>query len=59
MLRVLAVFFDGLEMIVTGAESKDAQTRPDGASVPSGVSEGGGGFALCMDFTKDHRSKEH
>jgi hypothetical protein len=28
MLRVLAVFFDGLDMMVTGAESKVAQTRP-------------------------------
>jgi hypothetical protein len=30
MLRVLAVFLDGLEIIVTGAESKDAHVRPLG-----------------------------
>ena len=35
ILRVLAVFFDGFEMIVTGAESKVAQTRPELGSVPS------------------------
>lgn len=28
MFRVFAVFLDGLEMIVTGAESKEAQMRP-------------------------------
>ena len=33
MLRVFAVFFDGLEIMVTGAESNDAQTRPGMPSV--------------------------
>jgi hypothetical protein len=36
MLRVLAVFLDGLEIIVTGAESKDAQVRPLGVFSLSG-----------------------
>lgn len=31
ILRVLAVFFDGFDIIVTGAESKEAQVRPLGA----------------------------
>lgn len=31
ILRVLAVFLEGFEMIVTGAESKEAQVRPLGA----------------------------
>lgn len=35
MLRVFAVFFEGFEMMVTGAESNVAQTRPGVASVPS------------------------
>ena len=30
MLRVLAVFLEGFEMIATGAESKEAQVRPLG-----------------------------
>lgn len=42
MLRVLAVFFEGLDIIVTGAESNDAQTRPPVLSPPpSPVVEGG------------------
>lgn len=52
MLRVLAVFLEGLDMIVTGAESKDAQTRPVGASAPSGVSAGGGGSAMSRESWK-------
>lgn len=37
MLRVFAVFFDGFEMMVTGAESNDAHTRSlPVASLPSG-----------------------
>jgi hypothetical protein len=44
MLRVFAVFFEGLDIMVTGAESKVAQTRP---GVPSALlspdkAEGGG-----------------
>ena len=35
MLRVFAVFLDGFDMMVTGAESNDAQTRPVGVSEPS------------------------
>lgn len=35
IFRVFAVFLDGLDMIVTGAESKDAHTRPGGPSWPS------------------------
>lgn len=42
MLRVFAVFLEGLEMIVTGAESNVAQTRPSGgASLPSAGADGG------------------
>jgi hypothetical protein len=37
MLRVFAVFLDGFDMMVTGAESNDAQTRPLGGSEPSEV----------------------
>jgi hypothetical protein len=37
MLRVFAVFLDGFDMMVTGAESNDAQTRPIGGSEPSEV----------------------
>ena len=60
MLRVLAVFFDGLEIIVTGAESKVAQTRPEGGSLPSPETDGGGSmmsserrklFALAVPVT--------
>lgn len=36
ILRVLAVFLEGFDIIVTGAESNDAQTRP---GTPSGLSE--------------------
>ena len=49
MLRVLAVFLEGFEMIVTGAESKEAQTLPDGGSEPSGVSAGGGDSAISSE----------
>ena len=52
MLRVFAVFFDGLEMIVTGAESKDAHTRPVGGSPPSGLRDGGGGSAMSRESWK-------
>lgn len=52
MLRVLAVFLDGLDIIVTGAESNEAQTRPLGASAPSGVNEGGGGSAISSESWK-------
>ncbi len=38
ILRVLAVFLEGFEMMVTGAESKVAHTRPEAAeSLPSGL----------------------
>ena len=40
ILRVLAVFLDGFEIMVTGAESKVAQTRPGAAGSPSGFVEG-------------------
>lgn len=52
MLRVLAVFLDGFEMMVTGAESNEAQTRPLGGSTPSGVSAGGGGSAISSESWK-------
>ena len=35
MLRVFAVFFDGLDMIVTGADSNAAHIRGGLASAPS------------------------
>lgn len=51
MLRVLAVFLEGFEMIVTGAESKEAQTRPGlVGSLPSAVA--GGGSAMSSDSWK-------
>ena len=46
MLRVFAVFLEGLEMIATGAESKDAQRRPGEVSPPSGESDGAGGSEM-------------
>ena len=49
MLRVFAVFLDGFEMIVTGAESKVAQTRPAGGSAPSGLRDGPGGSAISRE----------
>ena len=39
MLRVFAVFFDGFEMMVTGADSKVAHGR--------GLSASGNGAAAC------------
>ena len=51
MLRVLAVFLEGFEMIVTGAESKEAHTRPGTVgSLPSGA--GGGGSEISSDSWK-------
>lgn len=52
MLRVFAVFLDGLDMIVTGAESKEAHTRPLGGSAPSGIRAGGGGSAISRESWK-------
>ena len=46
---VFAVFFDGFEMIVTGAESNEAQTRPRGASVASLPAAEGGGSAMSSE----------
>lgn len=51
ILRVFAVFFDGLEIMVTGAESKVAQTRPGGGSAPS-VEGAGDGSAISSDNWK-------
>ena len=39
-------------MIVTGAESNVAQTRPLGGSAPSGVRAGGGGSAISRESWK-------
>ncbi len=48
MLRVFAVFLDGFEMMVTGAESNDAHTRSlPVASPPSGAF--GDGSAMSRD----------
>lgn len=49
ILRVLAVFLDGFDIMVTGAESKDAQTRPVGVSPPSLFIFGGDGSAMSSD----------
>jgi hypothetical protein len=49
MLRVLAVFLDGFDMIVTGAESKDAQMRPGGVSPLSLFRFGEAGSAISND----------
>lgn len=49
ILRVLAVFLDGFDIIVTGAESKDAQTRPVGVSPLSLFILGGDGSAMSSD----------
>lgn len=51
IFRVFAVFLDGLEMMVTGAESKLAQTRPGGESA-SGVWEGEKGSAMSSESWK-------
>jgi len=50
MFRVLAVFFEGLEMIVTGAESKVAQVRATPLAPASAVR--GGGSAMSKDSWK-------
>lgn len=52
MLRVLAVFLDGLDIIVTGAESKVAHTRPLTVSVLSGANDGVGGSAMSKESWK-------
>jgi hypothetical protein len=52
MLRVLAVFLEGLEMIVTGAESKVAHTRPLPGSPLSGAKDGEEGSAMSRESWK-------
>lgn len=52
ILRVLAVFFEGFEMIVTGAESNDAQTRPGGGSPVVSARVGGAGSAMSSESWK-------
>ena len=47
MFRVLAVFFEGLEMMVTGAESNVAQMRAAPLAPASAVR--GGGSAMSRD----------
>jgi hypothetical protein len=50
MFRVLAVFFEGLEMIVTGAESNVAQVRAPPLDPASAVR--GGGSAMSKESWK-------
>ena len=50
MFRVLAVFFEGLEMIVTGAESKVAHVRATPLAPASAVR--GGGSAMSKESWK-------
>lgn len=50
IFRVLAVFFEGLEMIVTGAESNVAQVRATPLAPASAVR--GGGSAMSKDSWK-------
>jgi hypothetical protein len=52
MLRVLAVFLEGFEMIVTGAESKVAHTRPLLDSPLSGARDGEDGSAISRESWK-------
>lgn len=42
MLRVFAVFLEGFEMMVTGAESKEAHTRPGAVGSPPSGARGAG-----------------
>ena len=50
MFLVLAVFFEGLEMIVTGAESNVAQVRATPLAPASALR--GGGSAMSKDSWK-------
>jgi len=49
---VLAVFLDGLEIIVTGAESNDAQTYPGGPSASGLLAVDGWGSAMSRESWK-------
>lgn len=52
ILRVFAVFLEGFDMMVTGAESNDAQTRPVGGSTPSDGCTWGGDSAISRESKK-------